>query len=167
MTLSAAASEVKQWRAEDATDAFWTLDPLTPVSPSDLWYTDLEGHFPDHSYDFVAPLVRRLTPPPQSPQFQHVGVVGHRGVGKTTSVRKAMGSLETPWLPLPVLERLGGRDLVGGLAIAASALVIRGEVADLAVARSYLERAVALADSMGVPFSEKLRQWLASDAGRA
>lgn len=95
MTLSAAASEVKQWRAEDATDAFWTLDPLTPVSPSDLWYTDLEGHFPDHSYDFVAPLVRRLTPPPQSPQFQHVGVVGHRGVGKTTSVRKAMGSLET------------------------------------------------------------------------
>lgn len=75
-------------------DAFWTLDPLTPVAASDLWYTDLEGHFPDHSYDFVAPLVRRLTPPPHSPQFQHVGVVGHRGVGKTTSVRKAMGSLE-------------------------------------------------------------------------
>lgn len=87
-------SSPTQWRAANAADAFWTLDPLAPVSPGDPWYAELESHFPDGSYDFVTPLVRRLTPPPQSASFQHVGVVGHRGVGKSTLVRKAMGLLE-------------------------------------------------------------------------
>lgn len=87
-------SSPTQWRAANAAEAFWTLDPLAPVLPGDPWYADLESHFPDGSYDFLNRLVRRLTPPPQSASFHQVGVVGHRGVGKSTLVRKAMELLE-------------------------------------------------------------------------
>lgn len=94
MTIPAASS-VEQWRAENAADAFWTLDPLIPIGPGDLWFSDLESDFPAHEYDFVAPLVRRLTPPARGARHQHVAVVGHRGVGKSTLVRKAVHALET------------------------------------------------------------------------
>ena len=67
---------------------------------------------------------------------------------------------------LPVLERQGGRDLFFALANLGSCLIQRGGAEDLAEARSHLERAAGMAQSMRLPFPEPLLQWLASSAGR-
>lgn len=88
------AHQIEQRRATNNADAFWTLDPLWPVQPDDPWYADLESHFEEGEYDFVAPLVRRLVPPSFAAQFCHVGVIGHRGSGKSTLVRRAMATME-------------------------------------------------------------------------
>lgn len=88
------AHQIEQRRATSNADAFWTLDPLWPVEPTDPWYADIEGHFEEGEYEFVDRLVRRLVPPPFARQFCHVGVVGHRGTGKSTLVRRAMAELE-------------------------------------------------------------------------
>jgi energy-coupling factor transporter ATP-binding protein EcfA2 len=85
---------IEQRRATTADDAFWTLDPLWLVRPEDPWYANLESHFEDAEYEFVSPLVKRLAPPAFAAPFRHVGVVGHRGAGKSTLVRKAMAVLE-------------------------------------------------------------------------
>jgi len=67
---------------------------------------------------------------------------------------------------LPVYERLGGRDLVVGLAKLGVLLIKRGGAADLREARGHVQRAEAMAAAMRIPFPDGLRQWLASGAGR-
>lgn len=91
---SADPEGVTQIRAANTDEAFWTLDPLWPVLPDDPWYANIERHFADGDYQLVTPLVRRLAPLAFATQFRHVGLVGHRGSGKSTLVRKAMGRLE-------------------------------------------------------------------------
>jgi tetratricopeptide (TPR) repeat protein len=66
---------------------------------------------------------------------------------------------------LPVLERLGGRDLCHGLANLGSLLIKRGRPDDLVEARRHLERAIALAQAIHIPFPDALRSWLTSRAG--
>jgi hypothetical protein len=54
-----------------------------------------------------------------------------------------------------------------GLANLGSLLIQRGLGADLVEARRHLERVVAMAASMRIPFPDDLQRWLASDAGRS
>jgi hypothetical protein len=81
----------KQTRAATPADAFWTFDPLALVRPGDPWYCNLDDYFDRHHYGFANDLKRRLTPP--DARFMHVGVVGHRGTGKTTQVRRVTSEL--------------------------------------------------------------------------
>jgi tetratricopeptide (TPR) repeat protein len=67
---------------------------------------------------------------------------------------------------LPVCERRGGRDLVASLANVGTLLIHRGRPDDLLEARSHIERAERMAQSMHIPFPEHLSQWLASEIGR-
>ena len=83
----------KQIRATTPAEAFWTLDPFALINPGDPWHSDVEARFSPSRYGLVSQLTRRLTPNPAAPPYVHVGVVGHRGSGKTTQVRKAMAEL--------------------------------------------------------------------------
>src|SRR5207249_4984483 len=44
-------------------------------------------------YGLGSRLKKYLIPQPGSPDFVHVGIVGHQGTGKTTQVRRAMEDL--------------------------------------------------------------------------
>ncbi|MBL8624076.1 MAG: AAA family ATPase [Myxococcales bacterium] len=79
-----------QRRATTTRDGFWTLDPNRAVFPGDPWYANLERHFADWEYQPVEPLVLRLEPIDGVSRHAVVGLVGHRGAGKSTVVRKAM-----------------------------------------------------------------------------
>lgn len=82
-----------QTRARTPADAFWTLDPFALVNPDDPWHSEIESRFKPSRYGLVAQLTRRLTPRAGAPPYVHVGVVGHKGTGKTTQVRKAVAGL--------------------------------------------------------------------------
>jgi len=82
-----------QQRATTAGDAFWTLDPFALVRPGDPWYAEIEACFPRARYGLRSAVIRRLTPTPTSPEFVHIGVVGHGGTGKTTQVWRAIAEL--------------------------------------------------------------------------
>lgn len=82
-----------QIRAETSSEAFWTLDPFMEVHPGDPWHADLEASVDASRYGVVTWLTRRLTPTRVRPEFCHLGIVGSKGTGKTTQVRKAMADL--------------------------------------------------------------------------
>jgi hypothetical protein len=82
-----------QTRAATPADAFWTLDPFALVNPADPWHSEIEAHFKPARYGVVPQLTRRLRPGPSAPSHVHVAIVGHKGTGKTTQVRKAMADL--------------------------------------------------------------------------
>lgn len=84
---------MRQIQATSPAEAFDTLGPFAIVHPGDPWYADLEARFDHRHYGLVAPLVRRLSPRPTAREYEHIGVVGHKGSGKTTLVRKAMEEL--------------------------------------------------------------------------
>lgn len=84
---------MRQIRGETPGEAFDTLDPFALVGPDDLWHCDLESKFEPARYGFGAQLARRLRTRRTGPDFVKVGVVGHKGTGKTTQVRKVMADL--------------------------------------------------------------------------
>lgn len=79
-----------QIRAQTTNEGFWTLDPNRAIYPGDAFFANLERHFADEEYQPVAPLLRRLRPVAGAPGYRLVGLIGHRGSGKSTLVRKAM-----------------------------------------------------------------------------
>ena len=89
---------MKQVRAVNTEEAFYTLDPLSPVLPTDPWYCPLESYF-DPRHFALTPRLNRLFRPPASlgrtNDYVHVAVVGNQGTGKTTQVRKTMLELES------------------------------------------------------------------------
>ena len=82
-----------QIRATTPAEAFWTLDPFALINPGDPWHSEIEARFKPSRYGLVSQITRRLMPNPAAPPYVHIGVVGHRGTGKTTQVRKAMVGL--------------------------------------------------------------------------
>jgi hypothetical protein len=80
-------------QADTPTDAFWTLDPFALVKPNDPWFVDLERLLPREHYGVSHKLRRHLGPSPTRPEFVHVGLMGHVGMGKTTLARNALVEL--------------------------------------------------------------------------
>ena len=83
----------QQTVAATPAEAFWTLEPFELVKPGDPWHVDLDHYLPKEHYAVVSQLKRRLRPIGTAPQFVQVGVVGHKGTGKTTQVRQAVSQL--------------------------------------------------------------------------
>lgn len=96
--------------ATTTSDAFWTLDPFAVVNPGDPWFADIEGHFDPTRYGLVSRLLRRLRPGPARPPFVHIGIVGHKGSGKTTQVRRAMSLLEKEGIAPVYVDALASLD---------------------------------------------------------
>ena len=84
---------MRQTRANSPEDAYWAFDPFAVVQPGDPWFEDLSERLSAHRYGLRARLVRHLRPAPNAPDFVQVAVLGQSGVGKTTQVRGAIGSL--------------------------------------------------------------------------
>lgn len=76
--------------AKTLQDAFWALDPMALTEPRDPWFVRLDELFTSHRYGLASKLKRYFTPSPRSPKAVHVGVVGHKGSGKTTQVRQVL-----------------------------------------------------------------------------
>jgi hypothetical protein len=93
-------------------------------------------------------------------------------MGKIASIHQVRGELDQALHirrqdELPVLERLGGRELVMALTNLGILLIQRHIPGDLREARGHLERAAAMAAPMRIPFPDELHRWLASSAGRS
>jgi hypothetical protein len=100
--------------------------------------------------------------------YERLGDVRERAVtlGQVADILQVRGELDEALRirreeQLPVYERLGGRDLMVGLANLGILLVRRGRRTDLVAARAHLERARSMADAMKLPFPDELRAWLA------
>lgn len=76
--------------AKTLQEAFWALDPMALTEPQDPWFVRLDEQFKSHRYGLAAKLRRCFTPSARSPKAVHVGVVGHKGSGKTTQVRQVL-----------------------------------------------------------------------------
>lgn len=79
-------------RAKTSRQAFDAFDWQRQIAPDHAWYADIEGHFDPDRYGLRDALLRRIIPNELTEQFRSVGVVGHRGAGKTTMVRSAIAA---------------------------------------------------------------------------
>lgn len=103
---------MRQIRAMIPGEAFDTLDPFALVGPDDPWHCDLESRFDPARYGFGAQLARRLRPRRTGPDFVKVGMVGHKGTGKTTQVRKVMADLRSERIYPVFIDALTSLDQV-------------------------------------------------------
>ncbi|MEM9462986.1 MAG: hypothetical protein AAGF11_53085 [Myxococcota bacterium] len=83
----------ERFRARNTEEAFWALDPFALVAPHDPWYAKIEQVLPPEHYGVTRQLHRRLRMTRGRPRHVHIGILGHRGTGKTTLVRAAMAEL--------------------------------------------------------------------------
>lgn len=79
-------------RATTVEEAFHVLDPFALVRPSDPLYADFEPLLPAEHYGVTNELERHFRGG-QRHGWEHIGVIGHRGTGKTTLIAKAMAKL--------------------------------------------------------------------------
>lgn len=82
-------------RATKVEEAFDALDPFALVKPSDPFFADFEPLLPADHYGVSDKLKRHFRLIQGQRRWQHVGVVGHKGTGKTTLVSKAMSELRS------------------------------------------------------------------------
>ncbi|HEX4417131.1 MAG TPA: P-loop NTPase fold protein, partial [Kofleriaceae bacterium] len=85
-------------RAANPLEAFDAFNPQLTIAPEHPWYADIESFFDPARYGLRDALHRRIVPNKFNDQFdkpfRSVGVVGHRGAGKTTLVRSAIAKLK-------------------------------------------------------------------------
>lgn len=82
-------------QARNPSEAYWALDPYAVVKPGDPWFANLEQLVPREHYGVAHKLKRQLAAGPGRPEFVHIGLLGHAGVGKTTLARSALAQLST------------------------------------------------------------------------
>lgn len=80
-------------RATTVEEAFDALDPFALVKPSDPFFADIEADLPREHFGVSEELKRHFRAIRKRRRWQHLGIVGHKGTGKTTLVRKAMAEL--------------------------------------------------------------------------
>jgi hypothetical protein len=80
-------------QARNASQAYWTLDPHAIVKPGDPWFADLDRIVPREHYGIAHRLKKQLGAGAGRPEFVHVGLMGHAGIGKTTLARNALAEL--------------------------------------------------------------------------
>ncbi len=144
---------MQQVRATNLDDAFWTFDPFAVIRPSDPWYVPLEQYFDREHWGFVLQLERRLTPKQVGPDFVQLGVVGHRGSGKTTQVRQVVESIADHQVRAVFIDAL--------VAFDQSDLTFSDLL--LVFARSVLEALVAAGAELPGDEAEHLRSWFADE----
>ncbi|NVB36446.1 AAA family ATPase [Pseudenhygromyxa sp. WMMC2535] len=141
-------------RATSVEEAFDALDPFALVGPSDPFFADFEALLPAEHYGVSAKLKRHFRSIQTLGRWQHVGIVGHKGTGKTTLVRKAMGELRDKGvMPVQINAQLAVDQ--GGFTFADLMLIIAR-----AVIACLEEQSIALApelvDNVYHWFSEEL-----------
>src|SRR5690554_4912247 len=80
-------------RATNVEEAFDALDPFALIKPSHPFFADIEADLPREHYGVTDELKRHFRSIQTRRRWQHLGLVGHKGTGKTTLVRKAMSEL--------------------------------------------------------------------------
>lgn len=140
-------------QARTTSEAYWTLDPFAVVRPGDPWFADLERIVPRAHYGVARRLERQLSAGPGRPEFVHVGLMGHAGVGKTTLVKNALAKLAREGLApvyINALESFDQSDYVfSDLMLVLAEAVIR-ELAELGLA-------------LGGEQLELVRRWFADE----
>jgi tetratricopeptide (TPR) repeat protein len=103
------------------------------------------------------------------PIYERLGDIRSRALamGEIADILQARGELDEALRihreeVVPVIERLGRPDQYNELIKLGHLLIRRGEPADLAEAKTYLQQAASLAASLNLPFPDGLRSWLAA-----
>lgn len=81
-------------RATNPDEAFWAFDPFAIVDPASPRYVDLESLLPREHYGLGSSLAKYLTPSDARHKHVQVGLIGHKGSGKSTQVRHALHGLK-------------------------------------------------------------------------
>lgn len=89
-------------RAQNSTEVTWSLDPFSNVTPHDPRFADIERDLPREHFGVSVPVRRMFGDPQRKPGQVKFAVIGHRGTGKSTLVRKAMDDLR-PLGIMPVM----------------------------------------------------------------
>ena len=97
-------------RADTLTEAFWNFDPFAVVDSTSPFFVDLGDFLDADSYGVAPFLKRRLSFEGRRRRFQHLGIVGHRGSGKTTQVRQTLSGLSPEGLRPVLVDALTNLD---------------------------------------------------------
>lgn len=89
-------NQMQQIRAQTPAEGFYTLDPFLLVNPNEPWYCDLSQYFDAQHYPVLRRLDKFFKPPASMrlSRFVHLGLVGHKGTGKSTLIRQATQDLQ-------------------------------------------------------------------------
>jgi hypothetical protein len=142
----------KHLQARTSTEAFWTLDPFVAVKPGTPWFVDLEQLLGREHYGVSHRLQRHLAASRTRPEFIHVALLGHTGVGKTTLARVAVASLADDLAPV-YIDALQAFDQ-GDLAFSDLLLV---------AAEAVIAQLVEFEVELGRAELELLRQWFVEE----
>ncbi len=125
---------MQQIRAQTPAEGFYTLDPFLLVNPNEPWYCDLSQYFDVHHYPVLRLFDKFFKPPVtlRLERFIHIGLVGHKGTGKSTLIRQATQGLQ-PDIVTTFVQSLGVFDQ-SDLTFSDVVLVIVKTIAD------YLEK---------------------------
>jgi hypothetical protein len=140
-------------RATNVEEAFDALDPFALVRPSDPFFADFEPLLPLEHYGVSAKLERHFRFTHARRRWQHIGVVGHKGTGKTTLVGKAMTELRTRGLmPVSINAQLAVDQ--GGFTFADTMLIL---------ARAVIECLAQQNVELDAALIEQVRRWFADE----
>jgi hypothetical protein len=140
-------------RARNTEEAFRALDPFALVKPGDPRFADLDAILPRDHYGVSAQLKRHFRGLVNDPQWVHLGVVGHKGTGKTTMVRKAMSDLSGEGIMPVQVDAMLTLDQ-GDFTFADMMLVIARSVIDCVVEQQVQVEAELL---------EQIQRWFADE----
>jgi hypothetical protein len=142
----------KHLQAKTSTEAFWTLDPFVAVKPGMPWFVDLEQLLAREHYGVSHRLARHLAGSRTRPEFVHVALLGHAGVGKTTLARVAVASFADDLAPVTIdaLQAFDQADLTFSDIVLVAAEAVIGHLVELEV-------------ELGRAELEVLRQWFVEE----
>ncbi len=140
-------------QARNSSEAYWSLNPFEIVGPGDPWFADLERLVPREHYGVAHKLKRKLAAAPGRPEFVHVGLLGHRGTGKSTLARSALAELSGDGLMPVRIDTLAVLD-VGDFVFSDLVLVVAESII-----RQLLEVGLEVANEQ----LEAVRDWFAEE----
>jgi len=135
-------------QARNASQAYWTLDPHAIVKPGDPWFADLDRIVPREHYGIAHRLKKQLGAGAGRPEFVHVGLMGHAGIGKTTLARNALAELARDGIApvyINALEAFDQGDFVfSDLMLVVAEAIIRHRILDTDQDRRMLKNSCVL-----------------------
>lgn len=140
-------------RARSSTEVTWSLDPFAIVKPHDPRFADIERDLPREHFGVSAPVRRMFGDPNLRPGQVKFGILGHRGTGKSTLIRKAMDELRPVGIMPVMVDALTSFDQTDFGLADVMLVVVRSVIAELH------EQGIALADEV----VESTYRWFAEE----
>lgn len=139
--------------ARSSTEVVRTLDPFEVIKPHDPRFTDIEKDLPREHFGVSGPISLRFGGQTK-PGAVKLAIIGHRGTGKSTLVRKTMDDLRRFGVMPIMIDALTSFDQANFGLADVMLVIMRSVIAELAVQQ--IEIDPSLIDSTYLWFAEEL-----------